>query len=290
MVYLDYASSHPLTETARKALGESLHWFANPNSLHPLGQEARARLEQCRRGIRELLSAKKTYDLIFTASATESNNMAILGRQYGHRDEILVSEAAHPSLLEPLRRTPAQLRPIPLERGRATPRSLSSVLSPRSKLLLLDHVNSQTGMICDITACAELAGEQVHVHVDASQSWTKLPLSLQSELIDSLTLSGHKIGAPKGVAALLAKRYTVEPIIWGGGQELGLRSGTENLPSIWALWQCAREDRDYQHLQKVEATTRRGPYRQGGDFPPLTKRIVPTIFALLFIPGNRHPP
>ena len=270
MIYLDYAATHPLSETAKKALGESWEWFANPSSPHRLGRENRARLEQCRDSLRDLLQAKKTYDLIFTASATESNNMAILGRSYVPDDEILYSEAAHPSLLAPLQKTGATLRPIPLEKGRVTPQSLQQVLSSKSKVLLLEHVNAQTGLISDIMNCAASARNicpEIHVHVDAAQSFSKLPLSLKSEEIDSLTLSGHKISAPRGVAALLTKRYALDPIIWGGGQEGGLRSGTENLPLIWAFVQCAWEHRDRGHLQKLKAQLLEGLGELGGVFP-----------------------
>ena len=267
MVYLDYASAHPPTETARRALEESFQWFGNPGSPHRLGREAKMRLEQCRDGLRELLEAKRTYDVVFTASATESNNMAILGQSYGEDDEILYGQAAHPSLLEPLQKVSAAKIPIPLERGRITIDGLTSVLSPKSRLLLLDHVNGQSGLICDIEACAQLAGPDVHVHVDASQSFTKLPLSLRSEAIDSLTLSGHKIGAPRGSAALLVKRYGVGPILWGGGQERGLRSGTENLPSLWAFYQCAREGGDLAHLRALKTQLVQGIEAMGGSFP-----------------------
>ena len=269
MIYLDYAATHPLSETARAALQESWQWFANPSSPHRLGRECRERLGQCRAGLRELLGAKKTYDLVFTASATESNNMAILGRQYRPGDEILYSEASHPSLLAPLSQTAATPRPIPLEGGRVTAQSLGRVLSDNSKLLLLEHVSAQTGLICDIEACAQLAGPRIHVHVDAAQSFTKLPLSLQSEHIDSLTLSGHKIAAPRGAAALLAKRYTLEPLIWGGGQEGGLRSGTENLPLIWALWQCARQAMQHGpgHYQQLKSQLIQGLQDLEAVFP-----------------------
>ncbi|MCY4643885.1 MAG: aminotransferase class V-fold PLP-dependent enzyme [Bacteriovoracales bacterium] len=293
-IYLDYAATHPVTETAKKALEESLSWFANPSSPHAPGKKAKARLEECRKGMRELLLAKKTFDLIFTSGATESNNMAIGGRDYGSEDEILCSEVSHPSLLAPSKKTQALWRPIPLEEGRVTPRSLKEALSERVKLVVLDHVNSQTGLICDVEACAqalvheaaEKGMERPHIHVDASQSLARVPLSLKSESIDSLTLSGHKIGAPKGIGALLAKRYTLRPMIWGGGQEGGLRSGTENLSLAFAFTQCAREGVEGKGRERIRELKKdlilglkdlgaRFPFDQGQAAPHICTFIHP---------------
>ena len=267
MIYLDYAATHPLTKTAKKALEESYDLFANPSSPHHLGKKARAILEQCRQGMSELLLAKKTYDLIFTSSATESNNMAILGLNTKPHNEILFSETFHPSLVEPLKKTSTKLIPIPLERGVVTPQSLARVLSEKTQLVLLEHVNHQSGLICDIEGCGKLVGNQAHVHVDAAQSFTKLPLSLKSEAIDSLSLSGHKIGAPKGVAALVLKRYTLGPLLRGGGQERGLRSGTENLLLIRPFYQCALEERDNVHLRRLKQQLVEGLGSKGVIFP-----------------------
>ena len=292
LIYLDYAAAHPLTEAAKQALAESLHWFANPHSSHRLGREAKARLEQCRSGIRELLGAKKTYDLIFTASATEANNMAILGRKYERGDEILFSPTSHPSLLKPIEQMGVKrgirMRPIALEEGRVTPATLTSVLSEKVKLVLLDHVNAQSGLICDIMACGKVVGEQApqaHVHVDAAQSFTKLPLCLGSEAVDSVTLSGHKMGGPRGVAALLAKRYTVGPIIFGGGQEQGLRSGTENLSLIWAFYRCAVDEggeRDYGHLTGLKQQLLQGLAAKGAKFPFVQDYSADHICSFLY--------
>ena len=267
MIYLDYAATHPLTKTAKKALEESYEQFANPSSPHRLGRKARAILEECRQGMRELLLAKKTYDLIFTSSATESNNMAIQGRGLRPHNEILFSKTLHPSLVKPLEKTSAKLVPIPLEQGRVTPRSLGHVLSERTQLVLLEHVNHQSGLICDIEQCAKLVGDQSHVHVDAAQSFTKIPLSLKSEAIDSLTLSGHKIGAPKGVAALVLKRYTLSPLLWGGGQERNLRSGTENLLLTCPFYRCALEKKDNIHLKRLKHQLVEGLQSKGAIFP-----------------------
>ena len=267
MVYLDYAASHPLTGRARQALREAEDWYANPSSPHRLGREARKKVEECRKIMREIFCAKKTYEIIFTSGATESNNIAILGRDYSGEDEILYSGVAHSSILSPLAKSGAKLRPLLLDGGRVTPPSVARSLSPATKLLILEQVNSQTGLICDIESCLESVGEGVHVHVDASQGFTKLPLSLKEEWVDSLTLSGHKIGAPRGVGLLVAKRYTVRPILWGGGQEGGLRSGTENLAAMWAFCQCAQEERDLSHLKKLKAILLRGLVERGAVFP-----------------------
>ena len=282
MIYLDYAATAPPTKTALEAFERTRLQFANPSSPHSLGRAARAMLEQCRGEMMELLEAKKTYDLVFTASATESNNMALLGRSYTPLDEILCSPTYHPSLTKPLEKTGAKLVTIPLDGGRVTPRSLQTVLSPQSKLLVLEHVNSQSGLICDIAACGKLVGESVHVHVDGSQSFDRLPLSLKSEEIDSLTLSAHKIGALRGAAALVAKKYSVAPSILGGGQEWGLRSGTENLSAIGPFCQCALQPKERGHLKRLKDQLLAGLQARGAVFPFEQSYSADHICAFLY--------
>lgn len=237
MIYLDHAASTPLGDSAREVLQHSFKSFANPSSIHGLGLEVKQKLEQARERLFNLVDAKKTYDCVFTSSATESNNTVIFGLHLAQGDVVHYHPYCHPSQVSPLfelEKKGVILKPLPSKNGSL----LSDIeLDEKSKLVLLSHVNNQTGIITDIEGIASIIknkNSKTHIHIDASQSFTKLPLSLKNNVFDSITLSSHKLGGPKGVSTLFLKKYSVQPLIFGGGHEGGLRSSTVNYPLIEA--------------------------------------------------------
>ena len=239
MIYLDYAASAPLNEKARVILMKSQDKdFANPSSAHLLGRMARDKIEQSRNFFLNYLNADDYY-FIFTSSATESNN-TILCAQEG----VLLSYAEHPSMVEVCRKFS---RNIPLlSSGKIDHEALKNLINEKVKVIALSHVNNQSGVINDVDSISGLIKHHfpaIHIHVDAAQSFGKLPLSLQKGTIDSVSVSAHKIGGPKGVGGLYFKKGTnLHPLLLGGGQENGWRSSTNATPLILAFRGALEQD------------------------------------------------
>lgn len=251
MNYLDYAATTPLDIEVYDLLMTSLkHEFANPNSLHLLGHQLREDIEEIRADFKRLLKLKPLDQFYFTSSATESNNTIIKGLGLKSEDVVCYSKADHSSLtatIEDLKEKNIKLLEIPhLENGLIDLASFEEKLLEHHKnikAIFLTSVNNQTGIILNIDLLVNLIKKhtKAHIHVDAVQHFGKMPL-FDLTKVDSAAFSAHKIYGPKSIAGLYIKQgLKITPLIHGGGQEHGFRSGTESIALIKAFHLAAKK-------------------------------------------------
>ncbi|MFN4277364.1 MAG: cysteine desulfurase family protein [Ferrovibrio sp.] len=239
--YLDYNATAPLRPEARAAILEVLGAPANPSSVHRFGRAARALASRARGQVAALVGAEPKR-VVFTSGGTEANNLAFrLAIRQGGVKALVVSAIEHDSVLRPARLLAAELG-LPLREvpagpdGVAPPGAIAAALAelPRPALVALMLANNETGAIQPVAEVTQLAHEAgALVLCDAVQAAGKIPVDLAALACDFLTLSGHKLGGPTGVGALVLRDdWTPAPLLAGGGQELGMRAGTENLSGI----------------------------------------------------------
>ncbi|MEN8223681.1 MAG: aminotransferase class V-fold PLP-dependent enzyme, partial [Acidobacteriota bacterium] len=270
MIYLDHAASTSMWDEALEVLmTSSREDFSNPSSSHKFGKGILKKIENSRKFMLDFLEADPLYDLFFTSSATESNNTVIKGLNLSEGDIVYVSEADHPSLLKPaqsLENSGVIIKYIPMEdSGGINVEELLNLLNGKEKLLILSFVNNQSGNIIDVTgigASIKAKCDQIHVHVDGVQGFCKLPFSLGGGVIDSFSVSSHKIGGVKGAAALyLRKGLVVSPLLSGGGQEGGMRSSTRPAPLILSFCEAVnhlsgRYEKDIEYVSGLNRKMR----------------------------------
>ncbi len=252
MIYLDSASTTPVLPAVEGAMRPYLlSRFGNPGSLHRLGREAQDAVEAARAKIANAVGATAG-EIIFTSGATEANNLALnLLRRTGKR-HFIVSAIEHGSLAEPakaLAQRGIRLTVLPVDaEGFVDARALEKAITRETGLVSIIAGNHEIGTIQDVTALAAVCRKRkVLFHTDAAQAFTKIPLHAKKMRIDAMTLSAHKLHGPKGVGALYVRDgIQVPPILFGGGQEGGRRSGTENVAGIMGFAKAvelARGDR-----------------------------------------------
>ena len=242
-------------EALEKYVEVSREHYGNPSSLHTLGFDAEKILDRARGEIRTALSAIRA-EVVFCGSGSEANNLAILGRAYAKEryrkgSKIITTDSEHASVNEPLTKLSGEgyrVSKIPTRGGILDLTALERELTPDTVLVTLMLVNNETGAIYDVASAAKLIRRKAPdalIHVDATQAFLKIPISMQKLSADMITVSSHKIEGPKGVGALVIddkviKARGLSPIVLGGGQEKGLRSGTENVPAIAAFGEAVR--------------------------------------------------
>ena len=249
-VYLDNcATTRVCEEAARKALDAMTEHYGNPSSLHTMGVDAESLLRQARERIASLLGCGAG-EILFTSGGTESNNLAVFGAAQARRrrgKRIVTTMIEHSSVEGPMARLEKEgfevvrLRPGP--DGSIRAEDLMQAVSGDTILVSLMLVNNETGAVQPIEAArraVEAAGAPALIHCDAVQAFGKMRVSPRKLGVDLMSLSAHKIHAPKGAGALyVSKGARILPVCEGGGQEKGLRPGTEPVPSIAAFGEAA---------------------------------------------------
>lgn len=250
-VNLDYAASTPMRPEAVQAQADydaSRLAGVNPNSLHSPGRQAAIRLEECRRAVAASLGTRvRASEIVFTGGGTEANVLALLGiaqavreRDRG-RSRVIVSAVEHDSILDnlPLLRADGFTVDVikPDSTGRIDPSSLERLISSDVALVSVMLANNETGVVQPIADLARIAhGAGARMHSDAIQGWLHIPFDVSALGVDALSLAGHKVGGPVGIGALYLKSRTpIRARSFGGGQEGGLRPGTQDLRAIVAL-------------------------------------------------------
>ncbi len=277
--YCDAASTTPVSKSVARAMKKNQLIFGNPSSIHAEGVKARALLNDARRRVAKAVGVRP-HEIIFTASGTESNNIAILGSiraliEKGCASDslhIITSNLEHSSVLQPIKALESEgvkvtyLDGVP--DGVIREQDIKNVLSDRTALVVLSYINSEIGTIPYVQKIGSFLrsvrtdrvqkGNDLPLifHLDASQAPLYVPIDAERLYVDSMTLDGHKICGPKGIACLAVReRVALVPITYGGGQEKGIRSGTESLELIYGFAQaledahCLRESR----VEKVGA-------------------------------------
>lgn len=249
-VYLDNgATTKVCPEAAEAAVNAMTVCYGNPSSTHTKGREAKALLDRARAQVAAALGAKPE-EIVFTSCGSESDNWALIrGAETNRRvgRHIISSAAEHDAIRKTLEYLEGQGWEVTLLRpgkeGMVTPAQLAEALREDTALVSLMLVNNETGAVTDIPAMRRVLterGSRALLHTDAVQGFLKVPFSAKTLGADLISLSGHKIHAPKGIGALYIRSgLRLAPYILGGGQENGLRSGTEPLPQIAAFGAAA---------------------------------------------------
>jgi len=244
-IYLDYNATTPVDPAVVQAALPYLQaHFGNPSSTHAYADRPRRAVAAARQRLADLLGCAPD-EVIFTGSGSEADTLAIYGLTLalrGRGDHLITQATEHPAVLQACRalaeRHGFHLSILPVDRhGRLDPATLEAAITARTVLVTIQHANSETGTIQPIRELAEVAHARgVLVHSDAAQSVGKVPVAVDELGVDLLTVVGHKLYAPKGVGALYVRHgVPLEAVLFGGGQERGLRAGTENVALIVAL-------------------------------------------------------
>jgi len=222
--------------------------FGNASSLHSFGLEAKEALEEAREKVAALLGAKAG-EIVFTSGGTESDNLALKGIARKNRERgkhIITTSFEHPAVLETCRalgKEGFEVTYLPVTAGGLVdPAAVEAAIRPDTILISVMHANNEIGTIQPIEEIGRIAAERdIYLHTDAVQSAGKIPVDVDAMGVDLLSISAHKLYGPKGVGALYIRRGSnIASIVQGGGHELGLRSGTENIPGIVGLGRAAQ--------------------------------------------------
>lgn len=240
-VYMDYAATTPVDPRVLKAM--QLYFtqeYGNTMSLHKYGRKAKETLELSRETVAGFMNANSK-ELVFTASATESNNTVLKGVAYANKNKgkhVIISAIEHHCILEPakwLEQQGYEITRIPVDKyGLVDPNQIEEVIRKDTILVSVMHANNEIGTIQPIQQIGKICKEKnVYFHSDAAQSFGKVPIDVKKMNLDLLAVSSHKMYGPKGVGALYIKKGTkIEPLLHGGGHEFNMRSSTTNLAGI----------------------------------------------------------
>lgn len=303
-VYLDCNATTPLDPAVREILLRFLDAeYGNAGSrTHEFGVRAKQAVQRAREQVAALARCEKD-EVIFTSGATESNNLSLLGLKQeglrrGHR-HIIATAIEHKAVLEPLEHLATQgfeVTLLPVDRhGVVSVDALRSALRPDTLLVSVMHVNNETGVVQPLAkVIAALQDHPAFLHVDAAQGFGKCVPDLQHPRIDLMSISGHKLYAPKGVGALIARRRGYErmplaPLAFGGGQERGLRPGTQPVALIAALGEAAEQaSKRYavrnRHCARIKAAALKALRSVGGSPNGEPDQTVPSTLNISF-PG-----
>jgi cysteine desulfurase len=243
MHYLDNAATTPLLPEAREAIAETMaRDFGNPSSVHQFGRRARQAVEEARDRVSAAVGASPS-EIVFTGGGTEADNLAVKGAAHklrGSGDHVVTTSFEHHAVLDSvewLERSGWHSARVPPPRGGVMePGRIVEAMRRTTTVVSVMAVNNEIGTIqpvADVAAAAREVNRNVIVHTDAVQALGNIPVDLAAWGVDLASFAAHKLGGPKGVGALFVRSHTaLEPVIHGGGQERGLRSGTLNVPGI----------------------------------------------------------
>ena len=258
-IYLDNSATTPLCEAAKVAMQSAMEVYGNPSSLHSVGQAAHSLVEEARRQIALTLGIRGTHEagkLFFTSCGSESDNLALLGTAYAKPrrkgGRIISTDSEHAGVenaLQALEADGFEVVRISTKGGELDFAQLEEALTPRTFLVSLMMVNNETGAQYDVArafAMAKAVNPDIVTHTDAVQGYLKCRFAPHMIRADMVTVSAHKIHGPKGVGALYVspealKRRDFVPLLLGGGQENGFRSGTENVIGIVGFGAAAKD-------------------------------------------------
>ncbi len=268
-IYLDYAASTPVDPRVADAMIECLRPSGaqgNPSSAgHAYGRRARGLVEKARAQVAAVIGARPDC-IVWTSGATESDNLAIFGVARFNADRgrhLVSSKTEHKAVLDPLKQLEREGFEVtwlkPQSDGIVRPEQVQAALRADTQLVSLMHVNNEIGVVQDIAAIGAICRERgIAFHVDAAQSAGKLPLNVEAMNVDLVSLTAHKIYGPKGVGALYVRRKPplgIKPMIYGGGQEHGLRSGTlatHQIVGMGLAFEIAERERQ-QDVERIGA-------------------------------------
>lgn len=260
-IYFDHSATTPIDPRVAEAMLPAINeLFGNPSSLHAVGRLAHEAIEQARQQVADLLQAAPD-EIFFTASGTESDNMALVGvtEQFAPDDcHIITSAIEHPAILETckhLERRGYEVSYLPVtSEGLVEVASLTAAIRPNTRLVSIMAANNVVGTLQPMEELSRVTHNRgILFHTDAVQAVGKIPLHMDRLQVDLLSLSAHKLHGPKGIGALYVRSgVTLEPLVHGGGQERGLRSATENTIGILGLGKAA----ELARLEMVDETRR----------------------------------
>jgi cysteine desulfurase len=243
-IYLDHSATTPADP---EVLGAMMRYFANhfgnPSSIHHFGRDAKRAVEESRARVAALIGADPA-EIVFTGGGTEADNMALMGAAFAEasdRNHIITCGIEHHAVLNTCRYLQTKgfaVTSLPVDsEGLVSPEDVQRAMTKKTLLVSIMHANNEIGTIEPISEIAFMAREKgVIVHTDAVQSVGKIPVNVDDLGVDLLSLTGHKFYGPKGTGALYIRRNTpIRPILYGGQQEGGRRTGTENVPGIVGL-------------------------------------------------------
>ena len=248
-VYMDHTASRPIDPKVFNAMTQYFKAiYGNPSSLHSSGLDARKALGESRTKVARLIGAENPEEISFTSGGTESNNLAIKGVAYRNKkrgNHIITTTIEHMSVMNTckyLARQDFEISYVPVDnQGVVDIKKLENMINEKTILISVTYASGEIGTIEPIKEIGKLASDnEIYLHVDAVATAGKIPINVEDEHINLLSISSNDMYGPKGVGALYVKKGTkIHPIMHGGGQEKGLRSGTENLPGIIGMAKAA---------------------------------------------------
>ncbi|HYU23609.1 MAG TPA: cysteine desulfurase family protein [Thermoanaerobaculia bacterium] len=255
-VYLDSNATTQLDPAVLNVLEETLRdVFGNPSSIHKEGQTARRRIEEARESVAALIGATAR-EIVFTSGGTECNNAAIFGAARHH---IVTTTIEHPSVLEPIEELARRGHEVtivpPLRSGVVPAEAVIAALRPETRFVAMMLANNETGVVQPVADVARVCRERgIHLHCDAVQAAGKIDVDVSALGVDTLSLSAHKLHAPKGIGAMYVRGgLALERYLFGGAQERRRRAGTENVPLAVAFGVAAELARDAAPRARIAA-------------------------------------
>ncbi len=314
-IYLDHAATTALRPSAAEAMAWAYtHANANASGLHQPARAAKNAMEEAREEAAALLGASRPLDVVFTAGGTEANNLAISGVSLASaRRTIVVSDVEHDAVLHTARsltRFGYGIKTVGVDRScRIAPQDVANVVDSDTAIVSIMAANNEIGTIqpvAEIAAAVRAVDPTIPIHTDAVQAFVSEQVTMASTGADLISLAAHKFGGPKGVGLLVVNREVrIDPILHGGGQEAGRRSGTYNVAGIVAMVAAMKRASDTRDQFRSEVGRERDAFEatllagwpdatvNGGDAPRLVQHShihVPGISAeTLLIDGEIRP-